>query len=194
MSEVLHKRTVLVLNKNWQAIDATTPAMAFCQMATDVATALDVHGLDAMVPTRWDQWLALPVRESDDMVMTVRGPVRAPTVLVSANYAKVPMKRPKFSLRSIRIRDKNRCQYTGFTLAVDEGNIDHVLPKSRGGKTVWTNCVLACREINSRKGDKTPEEAGLTLLRQPLTPKAVPATLMLQNSYSVPEWEPFLVT
>src|SRR5271156_2287005 len=111
MNNNLHKPTVLVLNRNWQAINVRTPAEAFCQMATSAATALDIDG-ESMVPVKWDDWLALPVRESDHGVMTPRGPIRAPTVIVRGNYAKVPKKRPNFSARAIRERDGHRCQYT----------------------------------------------------------------------------------
>ena len=193
MSDKLNKRMVLVLNRNWQAIHITTPAMAFCQMATDVATALDILGEDTMVATPWEQWLNLPVRASDESVRTVRGSIRVPTVIVAVNFSRVPLKRPTFSMRAIRERDKSRCQYTGRTLDLEEGNIDHVVPKSRGGKTSWTNCVLACRKVNNRKGNRTPEEAGLRLMRKPQSPRAVPSTLLLANVHGIKDWEPFLV-
>src|SRR6187399_1398388 len=100
MTDILNKSIVLVLNRNWQAINVRTPAEAFCQMATDVATALDIEG-DSMIPVKWSDWLTLPIREQDHSVATPRGPVRAPTVIVLANYNKVPKRRPKFSARSL---------------------------------------------------------------------------------------------
>src|SRR5438093_10851546 len=90
ISAIRNKSTVLVLNRNWQAIHVKTPAQAFCMMATDVATALDIeHGGD-MRPVKWMDWLSLPVREGDNAVRTVHGAVRVPTVIVLATYAKVP--------------------------------------------------------------------------------------------------------
>ena len=192
MSKTLEMNSVLVLNRNWQAINMTTPAQAFCSMATDAATALDIHGKDHMVPTPWERWIDLPVREGDRGVQTTGGQVRVPTVMVLSNFAKVPMRRPGFSLRAIRKRDGNRCQYTGELLAHDEGNIDHVIPRSRGGKTSWTNCVLTCRKVNSRKGAKLPQEAGLKLLRKPEAPRAVPATQLLSNPHGIEDWDMFL--
>lgn len=192
MSEILHKTTVLVLNRNWQAIHTKTPAQAFCMMATDVATALDIQGDGAMTPVKWKEWLALPVREGDNAVLTTHGPVRAPTVLVLANYAKVPKSRPKFSPRNIWKRDGGRCQYTGQALAPEDGNIDHVLPRSRGGATSWENCVLSHKAINSRKANKLPGEAGLTLLRTPAAPRDIPATVSIGNTHQVPDWSFFL--
>ena len=191
MHSFLHENMVLVLNRNWLAINTITPAQAFCSMATDTVTALDVHGPSVMAPVTWEQWRDLPVREGDRFVNTVHGPVRVPTIIVLARYARVPVTRPSFSLRAIRTRDDNRCQYTGRELRRHEGNIDHVIPRSRGGPTSWTNCVLSCKKVNARKADKTPQEAGLRLLRQPEEPKALPATLYLRNTFRIKDWEPF---
>ena len=192
MSDILNKTTVLVLNRNWQAINTRTPAEAFCMMATDVATALDIHDPGDMRPVKWKDWLALPVREGDNCVHTVHGAVRAPTVIVLANYARVPKRRPSFSAKHVWERDGGTCQYSGRKLAPHEGNIDHVIPRSRGGKTAWENCVLAHREINSRKANKLPEEAGLRLRRQPTAPRELPVTLLIRNAHRVQDWEHFL--
>src|SRR5450432_3730938 len=100
MNDVLNKTTVLVLNRNWQAIHVKTPAQAFCMLAAEVATALDIHETGDMRPVRWTEWIALPVRAEDNSVRTVQGAVRVPTVMVLASYAKVPKRRPKFSPRN----------------------------------------------------------------------------------------------
>ena len=192
MSSVLHKNIVLVLNKHWQAIDTKTPAQAYCMMAADTATALDIADDGTMSPTRWADWMLLPVRERDNAVGTARGTVRVPTVLVLARFAKVPTRRPRFSSRNVWERDGGVCQYTGRKLKPAEGNIDHVVPRSRGGTTTWENCVLAHRDVNSRKADRTPHEAGLRLLRQPARPKELPIAMGIQNAHSVEDWGHFL--
>lgn len=112
MNDILNKSTVLVLNRHWQAIHVKTPAEAYCMMASDAATALDMSDGN-FLPTKWSAWLKLPVREHDNAVNTSRGPVRVPTVIVAANYAKVPMRRPRFGTRGIWERDGGVCQYTG---------------------------------------------------------------------------------
>jgi hypothetical protein len=112
MDHILNRPIVLVLNRNWQAINVRTPQQAFVQMATDVATALDIDG-DNMVPMRWAQWVTLPVRENDYSVRTPRGAVRIPHVIVLSRFAKVPKRRPTFNARAIWARDGGRCQYTG---------------------------------------------------------------------------------
>mgnify|MGYP003668970964 CR=1 FL=1 len=192
MSEMLHKSTVLVLNRQWQAIDSRTPIEAFGLMATGNATALDMGEGGNLSPVRWENWLELPVRPDDNAIGTVHGPVRVPTVLVLARYDKVPRKRPKFSAKAIWDRDKGVCQYTGRKLRPSEGNIDHIIPVSRGGKSNWENCVLADKKVNSRKGSKLPEEAGLQLLRRPTAPREVPVSLLIKNSHQVHDWDLFL--
>ena len=133
-------------------------------MATNVATGLEIEGENHIRPVTWDEWITLPIRPQDNAVQTVRGPIRVPTVIVAVNYAKVPKKRPKLCARAIRERDGNRCQYTGRVLRPDEGSLDHVVPRSRGGKNAWENLVWAGKDVNARKGNRLPHEAGLKLL------------------------------
>ena len=204
MSDILNKTIVLVLNRNWQAINIRTPQDAFCQMATNVATALDIEFDDAVGsdsfrtphsalrtprsefrasgirPVQWDEWITLPVREGDHAVRTARGAIR------------VPKKRPKLSAKNIRERDGNRCQYTGRLLHPDEGSLDHFVPRSRGGVDSWENLVWSAKEVNQRKADRLPHEAGLKLLSIPRAPKELPVTAHLRNAHGVAEWKLFL--
>jgi 5-methylcytosine-specific restriction endonuclease McrA len=203
MSDILNKSIVLVLNRNWQAVNVRTPQEAFCQMATNAATALeiefgdgngaaDVARAESLRPVTWAEWITLPIRPQDNAVQTVRGPIRVPTVIVAVNYAKVPKKRPKLCARSIRERDGNRCQYTGRVLRPEEGSLDHVLPRSRGGKNAWENLVWAGKDVNARKGNRLPHEAGLKLLNVPRAPMELPASALIRNAHSVAEWKLFL--
>ena len=192
MSDILNKTIVLVLNRNWQAINIRTPQDAFCQMATNVATALDIEGDSHIRPVTWDEWITLPVREGDHAVRTGRGAIRVPTVIVAVNYARVPKKRPKLSAKNIRERDGNRCQYTGKLLHPDEGSLDHVVPRSRGGADTWENLVWSAKDVNQRKADRLPHEAGLKLLTVPRAPKDLPVTAHLRNAHGVAEWKLFL--
>ena len=191
MNDILNKNIVLVLNRNWQAINTRTPADAFCQMATNVATGLDIDG-DCIRPVSWTEWLALPTREQDNAIQTMRGAIRVPTVIVAVNFARVPKKRPKLCARSIRERDGNRCQYTGKLLRPEEGSLDHILPSSRGGVDSWENLVWAAREVNARKGNRLPHEAGLRLLRKPIAPKELPVTALIRNAPGITDWDLFV--
>jgi 5-methylcytosine-specific restriction endonuclease McrA len=192
MSDVLNKAMVLVLNRNWQAIHVRTPADAFCQMATGAATALEIEGEEYIRPVTWAEWITLPVREQDQAVRTARGAIRVPTVIVAVNFDRVPKKRPKLCAKNIRERDGNRCQYTGRVLHPDEGSLDHVVPRSRGGPDTWENLVWSAKDVNTRKGNRLPHEAGLKLLSVPRAPKEQLVTATIRNSHSIPEWKLFL--
>src|SRR5437773_5579380 len=197
MSDILNKTIVLVLNRNWQAINVRTPQEAFCMMATNVATGLEIERGDgaraeALRPVSWEEWITLPIRDQDEAVHTVRGQIRVPTVIVAVDYAKVPKKRPKLCARAIRERDRNRCQYTGRVLRPDEGSLDHVVPRSRGGRDAWENLVWSAKEVNQRKADRLPHEAGLKLLCTPRAPKELPAMAFIRNSHDIVDWKLFV--
>jgi len=183
---------VLVLNRNWQAINIRTPQEAFCMMATNVATGLEIEGEENIRPVTWAEWITLPIRAQDNAVQTMRGPIRVPTVIVAVNFAKVPKKRPKLCSRTIRERDGNRCQYTGKVLKPEEGSLDHVVPRSRGGKDAWENLVWSSKDVNARKGNRLPHEAGLKLLSVPRAPMELPASSLIRNAHEISDWELFV--
>jgi len=189
---ILNKATVLVLNRNWQAINVRTPQEAFCMMAINVATALEIEAENHIRPVTWDEWITLPIRPQDNAVRTVRGPIRVPTVIVAVNFAKVPKKRPKLCARTIRERDANRCQYTGALLRPEDGSLDHVVPRSRGGRDTWENLVWSSKAVNTRKANRFPHEAGLRLLKAPRAPKELPASATIRNAHRVPDWKLFV--
>lgn len=188
----LYKEIVLVLNRNWQAIGVKTPADTFGMLMTDTATALHMEGDDNMTPLKWEDWLKVKIDEDDIVVNTPNRQIKVPKIIVLCKFDKVPKKRPRLSSKTLWIRDNGICAYTGKKLTPKEGNIDHIIPRSKGGQTTWTNCVLAHRDINTKKGDRTPEEAGLKLLIKPEAPKELPVTFYIRNKYNIKEWNMFL--
>jgi hypothetical protein len=76
MTDILSKSIILVLNRNWQAINIRTPQEAFCMMATNVATGLEIEGEDNIRPVTWEEWITLPIRSQDNAVQTLCGPRR----------------------------------------------------------------------------------------------------------------------
>lgn len=186
------KETVLVLNRCWQAVATKTPAEALSMMYSDTATGLDIRGTETMVPCKWSDWICLPYDENASYVKTVSSQVKIPKIIILSKFDKVPKKRPKFSSKAVWIRDGGVCQYTNRKLTPNQANIDHIIPRSRGGKTNWLNCVITDRNINAYKANRTPEEANLKLIRQPKEPVSLPITFYIKNSYSIPEWDMFL--
>lgn len=194
MNEALYRSMVLVLNRNWQAVNVRTPMHAFCQMMSGAASGLNIVADDDMYPVGWSEWLGLPIRVKDEFVRTIRGRIRIPTVIVLKQYSKVPVRKPRFCPRAIRERDQNRCQYTGDYLRPEEGSVDHIVPRSRGGEDSWENCVWASKKVNSRKGNRLPEEVGLKLQRKPRMVYEMPATALIRNVFNIEDWKPFIYT
>ncbi len=191
MNHILTDRVVLVLNRNWQAITTITQEQALSRLVAGNAKVLLIDA-DHFQALSWSEWAVLPVRPEDRVIGTVKGKVRAPIIILLMRYDKIPMITLNFSMRNLWERDGGRCQYTGRLLRPGEGDIDHVIPRSRGGANTWENCVLSDRTINRKKAARTPAEAGLTLLKQPTKPRTVPSTMRLRNIHGIPEWDHFL--
>lgn len=206
MDSILDKQLVLQLNKNWQVIGVRSVRQAIVSLcsesegqkpafALDIEMAKDENGKDVLVyanPVEWDDWIKLPVRPQDLSVNTSRSEIRVPTVIVAANYSRIPLRRPRLSPTAIWERDQGTCQYTGKKLTRKQGNLDHVLPRDRGGKDTWENLVLSDKDVNSRKGNKLNSEAGLTLIRQPKAPPATPVSASIKEAKHL-TWLPFLI-
>jgi len=197
---VLEKQLTLMLNKSWLAIGFTTPKKAIVSlmggdenhpvMALDLAFD-DEGNLTYANPVEWETWIQLPIRETDLYIQTHKGRIRVPTVVVARNFNKVPMRKSRLSSHTIFERDGGKCQYTNKVLTRSSATLDHILPRSRGGKDSFTNLVLCDKHINMLKADRTPEEAGLTLLRKPIAPPEVPVSTTIKTAHHK-DWESFL--
>ena len=186
------EREVLLLNKSWVAIGIKSVQSALSMLASGAAKGMDFSEDGNFIPTGWEDWLKLPIRDIDDVIRTTKLSVRVPRVIISAKYNRVPVKRRRLSIRSLTEHYRGVCAYTGRTLSKSERSVDHVIPKARGGKTEWSNVVLCDRELNSRKADRTPEEAGLKLLITPGEPKRVPFHEIARNNLAFEEWRYFV--
>ena len=188
MSDVLTK-PVLVLNRYFSPVQLTTAKRAFVLLYGGAARAVDETGEEY----EFDDWRHLPVRSEDDAVPIVGGELRVPRVLHLAKYDRTPRNTVRLTRRNLMFRDSHQCQYCGKTPVLRELNIDHVLPRSRGGQDTWENLVTACRVCNLKKGWKTPEEASMHLARKPFRPKwSMTAQILLGAPTKYREWEPFL--
>lgn len=110
------------------------------------------------------------------------------TILLKTYIRKKPLL-PRFNFRGVFRRDMYRCQYTGVILPPSQLTVDHIIPKARGGKSVWDNCVTASLAVNAAKGNRTPEEAGLKLLRKPIAPSDSLALEYAVIPNPHPDWE-----
>jgi len=104
----------------------------------------------------------------------------------------VPRRYVRFSRFNLYARDQNRCQYCGRQFPRSELNLDHVVPRMKGGTSVWENVVCSCHRCNRIKGGRTPAEAGMRLIRQPRRPQWTPFMTEAFSLRRYKEWLPFL--
>jgi 5-methylcytosine-specific restriction endonuclease McrA len=128
------------------------------------------------------------VHASEHEYHSARAVIPAPSVIRLNYFVKVPFRaRASLNRRAVFARDGHKCQYCGATAE----NIDHVIPRSRGGEHVWENVVAACRPCNTRKEDRFAHEAGLTLGRRPAVPRELTWIIVAVGTVH-PHWEPYL--
>lgn len=161
----------LVLNKSWAAIATTSVRDALSMIFTGAAKVIqpetyEMHGFDT--------WSDLAPAPDEPCVRTVSLKLRVPEVIVLTKFNGMPHARATFSRRNLFRRDKNTCQYCSVRPGTSELTIDHVLPRSRGGGSSWENCVLSCVPCNRRKANRTPAEAHMHLLKEPVEPTWTP--------------------
>lgn len=120
---------------------------------------------------------------------------RLPSVLRLLRRVKMPRKRVQFCGTNVYQRDGFCCQYCGGSFVPEELTFDHVLPRSRGGRAEWCNIVTSCKPCNLAKGDRTPAEARMPLLKQPTEPRWWPFSSACARTAAHPEeWKPYLWT
>ena len=117
-----------------------------------------------------------------------------PLVIRLVKYVEIPRRLRKHVTNAILFaRDNYRCQYCGSRASITDLTYDHVVPRSRGGLTEWTNIVTCCYLCNRKKGGRTPREAHMTLLAQPTQPNWVPAVAIRISLRSIPDaWTDYL--
>ncbi|MGV9206149.1 MAG: HNH endonuclease [Promethearchaeia archaeon] len=115
-----------------------------------------------------------------------------PRVIRYLNYSKAHSQKIKFSRKNIMIRDGFTCIYCNKKFPIEELQLEHIIPKSRGGRTTWKNTAIACRSCNAKKANKTPEEAGMKLSWKPFKPKFLPKKYPFADDGRHEFWEQFL--
>lgn len=132
------------------------------------------------------------VEQYEDVIRSPSVAVRMPAVVRLMRVVRRSPPGVRFSRRNVLTRDRFTCQYCGSTPLVRELTIDHVLPRSRGGRTVWENVVAACRGCNGRKGAYTPLEAGMPLRRIPARPSRLPPQPFATGAQIPENWRTWL--
>ncbi len=181
---------VLVLNKHYKPIAVASVQRAFGLLVTGAAVALDKE----YRTFDYESWAELAADNGDDIIHTVKRALKVPRVLVLQAFDRLPRTQVRFSRNNVYLRDQFTCQYCGEVFARSKLNLDHVMPKSQGGRTSWTNVVASCVSCNTFKSNRTPEQAGLKLLKQPKRPDWASLVSRPKGGKAIPyeEWLPFV--
>ncbi len=190
---------VLVLNKVWMAVRVTSARRAFALLFNGLAEAIHV-GDGSYTGHDFESWADLSTARNrfegqageHRWVRTVHFEVAVPKVVRLLGYDRLPRQGVKLNRRNIFARDRNRCQYCGRHFPTSELTLDHVLPRSQGGSSTWQNLACCCVACNARKGGRTPAQAHMTLIRQPVQPKRNPVVSLRLGSDRYASWQPFL--
>jgi 5-methylcytosine-specific restriction endonuclease McrA len=195
---------VLVLNKFYQAIRVVNVRRAFSLLCRELAEVVHIE-TDEKGQSKWQNfnfadWTELSQLKAEfepdefDWIHTVRMQIAVPRIIRLLGYEKLPRQDVKFNRRNIYARDGNRCQYCGKKMPTTELSLDHVTPKSQGGKSTWENIVCCCVKCNVKKGGRTPEQAHLHLISKPHKPKRSPVINIRLADERYASWKQFLDT
>lgn len=189
-------RRVLVLNRNWQAVNIIGVRRAFSLLWQDHARVINTFSGD-FAPMTAEEWLGFSMSPGDlpagaEYVRTIRMHIILPKIVLLNDYDRLPIAEVKFNRQNIFERDNYTCQYTGRVFRAKDLTLDHVIPRDRGGRTSWENIVTCSRDVNSRKGNRLPHEAGLRLIRKPERPRWRPFAVVAAGSDIDASWANFL--
>lgn len=199
MTSVLESR-VLVLNKNYSPIAVTTAIDAFGKLFSEIAEVVTVED-GAYCTHDFSSWAELSemkeefeeLREKyDEFAHSPSMTLVVPRIIRILTYDKVPPRRIRLTRRNVYARDNNTCQYCGKKFKSEDLNLDHVVPKAQGGTNTWENIVCSCITCNSKKGSRTPREAGMKLIRTPRVPKHNPTLRVHIGSPKYASWKNFV--
>ena len=193
--------SVLVLNRFYMAVHVVSVRRSLVLLYRDLAEVIHVEN-GQYFNYDFESWLELSefisadpendANETMDWIRSVNFSIQVPRVVRLNFYDKVPQLTLRFNRRNLFARDGNSCQYCGKVFPLSQLSFDHVDPRSRGGKTTWENVVCCCLKCNTRKGDRTPEQAGMKLIRKPVRPRQNPLLSVKMDNPKYVSWKTFL--
>jgi 5-methylcytosine-specific restriction endonuclease McrA len=192
MSTILNQH-VLVLNRLWQAVNVCTARRALTLLFEGHAHVVLDDAAGDFQTFSFNQWRDLSEQQPhEESINTVSFKIRVPRVILLLMFDRLPKKEVKFTRHNIFERDRNTCQYCGKIFDRKDLNLDHVIPRDRGGPTTWENIVCSCIRCNTHKANRTPSEAGMHLVRKPKRPKWRPFVQVNLGFHHHDSWKHFL--
>ncbi len=193
--EALLQCPVLVLNRLWQPVHTCSVRRALKLLCLGHAQVVQTEGEARYQTHDMRSWVEYSQVDdpgaTGEVIHSVKVTLRIPKIIVLALYDRLPRKEVKFTRQNVFLRDKHTCQYCTRVFSERDLNLDHVLPRDRGGKTTWENIVTSCIPCNSRKANRLPGEVGMTLIAEPRAPKWRPM-FGLQRHASEKVWQEFI--
>ena len=184
---------VLVLNRLWQAVNICSVRRALTLLFEGRAQVVLNSGDGAFQTFNFSQWHDFSQQQPHpESVSTISFRIRIPRVILLVLFDRLPKKEVKFTRHNIFERDRNTCQYCGHIFDRKDLNLDHVIPRDRGGPTTWENIVCSCIDCNTHKANRTPAEAGLHLIRKPKRPKWRPFVQINVGLHHHDSWKHFI--
>jgi 5-methylcytosine-specific restriction endonuclease McrA len=187
------EQQVLVLNRLWQAVNVCSVRRAMSLLFEGHAQVVLGHQDGSFQTYGFKEWQDVSeTSPSEPHIRTVSFRIRVPRVILLLFFDRLPRKEVKFTRHNIFERDRNTCQYCGQVFDRQNLNLDHVIPRDRGGPTSWENIVCSCIRCNTHKANRTPREAGMQLTRKPKRPKWRPVAQVSVGLEYDESWRHFL--
>lgn len=188
---------VLVLNKVYNPIRTITVKEAFCKIFTEAAEIITIEdgqyaSYDFASWAEVSEYKALFDNTDEDWINTTSLRLAVPRVIRLLKYDRSPKLEVCLTRKNIYERDAYTCQYCNKVFPVEKLNLDHVIPRSRGGTNTWENLVCSCIECNRKKKARTPKEAGMHLLSVPYKPKSLSTFKVPQTPKRYKDWDSFV--
>jgi 5-methylcytosine-specific restriction endonuclease McrA len=189
--------SVLVLNRLYLAVHVVGVRRAFSLICREMAEIVH-HEDGAYGSYDFDGWreyceLKADARQPhEDWIRAVHFEIKVPRVIRLLAYDRVPRRMLRLNRHTVFARDGHTCQYCGRRLPSSQLSLDHVIPRSRGGRSTWENVVCACLSCNVKKGGRTPHEAHMKLRRAPTRPKRSPLLALKLRNPKYESWKMWL--
>ncbi len=184
---------VLVLNRFWQPVHTCSARRAVHLLCLGHAQVVQVEGDEKFATHDLMSWVGYSKKQiADEMIHSVTLALRIPKIIVLAVYERLPRLEVKFTRKNVFMRDEFTCQYCEKVLPELKLNLDHVIPKDKGGKTSWQNIVTSCVKCNTRKSNKLPQEANMYPRQEPFAPRWRPLYGIRESGGGDESWEHFL--
>ena len=184
---------VLVLNRFWQPVHTCSVRRALKLLFLGHAQVVQTEGEDRFRTHDLGSWVELSSLEMvEEMIHTVRVALRVPKIIVLSLYEKLPRMEVRFTRRNVFLRDKHTCQYCAKVFGESDLNLDHVMPRDKGGRTTWENIVTSCIRCNTRKANKLTHEVNMHPLRKPSAPRWRPMFGLRENLRTDESWGHFI--